>query len=115
LEVATIGTKEAQTTAKTLNELSESYRDLQATMKNTSTQVGATRKLWRSKNKSMLIKVGLALIAFPDPTISDVVGGILVAAGTVQEGIRRQSLHMEDVPKIFQETLKVIQSTKENL
>lgn len=115
LEVATIGTKEAQTTAKTMNELSEGYRDLQATMKNMSTQVGATRKLWRSKNKSMLIKVGLALIAFPDPTISDVVGGVLVAAGTVQEGIRRQSLHMEDIPKSFQETLKVFQSTKENL
>lgn len=113
--MATIRTKEAQTTAKTMNELSESYTDLHATMKNTATQVGATRKLWRSKNKSMLIKVGLALIAFPDPTISDVVGGILVAAGMVQEGIRRQSLHMEDVPKTFQETLKVIQSTKENL
>ena len=62
-----------------------------------------------------MTKIGLALIAFPDPTISDVVGGFLVAAGTVQEAVRRRSLYMEDVPETLKHMLKDLQSARDIL
>jgi 5-methylthioribose kinase len=98
-----------------LKELSESCEDLVQAMKDTSQEMKRTKKLWRTKNKSTLVKVGLALIAFPDPTISDIVGTALVAAGTVQAGIRRRAIFVEDIPKTFQNTLKEVWNTRENL
>lgn len=101
--------------ASTLNELNESYIDFLHSMKESVKEVKATKKLWKNGEKPWLIKLGLALILFPDPTISDVVGGILVAAGTVQEGIRRRALHVEDIPKTFQSIIKEIQTTEESV
>jgi len=98
--------------AEVLAELNESYRDLAQTMTDTTREVKKTKKLWRAKNNSALIKIGLALIAFPDPTISDIVGTALVAAGTVQRGIRHRTIYMEDVYKTFQNTLKEVWTTR---
>lgn len=107
--------EEAKTIATAANELGESYADLIQAMKETAREARATKKLWRSGNNSMLIKLGLALIAFPDPTISDVVGSLLVAAGTVQAGMRRRSLYVDDVFKTFQNTLKEIRDIKHDV
>lgn len=102
-------TDELKTIVNALNELSESYADLMQTMKGTVKEVKATKQLWRDKNKSKLVKLGLALIVFPEPTpISETVGSILVAAGTVQQGIRNRAIYVDDVPKAFQKTLKEI-------
>jgi len=100
--------------ADSMKELSESYGDLAQALKGTARGAKATKELWRSGRRSWLIKVGLALIAFPDPTVSDVVGSAMVAAGLVQEGIRRRTLHVDDVYKTFQNTLKGVQSSKES-
>ncbi|MDI6690935.1 MAG: hypothetical protein QME50_03585 [Candidatus Bathyarchaeota archaeon] len=109
-------TSELKTVVGALNELSESYADLMQAMKGTVKEVKATKKLWRSKNKSKLIKLGLALIVFPEPTpISETVGSILVAAGTVQQGIRNRAIYIDDIPKAFQKTLKEIQDLKFNV
>jgi hypothetical protein len=108
-------TDEIKTVVNALNELSESYTDLAQTMKETAKEAKTTKQLWRTKNKSMLIKVGLALIAFPDPTISDVVGAALVAAGTVQMGIKRQTVYVEDVFKTFQDTMKELRNKKQSI
>jgi hypothetical protein len=105
-------TEDAKTIGTAVNELSKCYADLIQTMKDTTREVRGTRKLWRSGNNSMLIKIGLALIAFPDPTISDVVGSILVAAGTVQSGIRKRSLYVDDIFKTFKKTLQEMRDTK---
>lgn len=94
------------------DELSESYVDLIQAIKDTTREVKATKKLWRKGNNSMLIKVGLALIAFPDPTISDIIGSALVAAGTVQAGIRRHNIYVDDIFKTFQKTLHEVRDTK---
>lgn len=106
---------EAKTMVDALNELSEDYADLIQTIKGTTGQVKATKRLWRTGNKSWLIKAGLALIAFPDPTISDVVGSAMVAAGVVQEGIKRRTLYVDDAYKTFQKTMKEIRSVKDTL
>jgi hypothetical protein len=89
--------------------------ELLQAMKDTSKEVKATKRLWRQKNNSRLIKLGLALIAFPDPTISDIIGTALVAVGTVQQGIRRRAIYTEDVYKTFQNTLKEVWNTRESL
>lgn len=103
-----------KTLVDAVNELSESYADLAQALKGTTREVKTTKKLWRNGHRSWLIKVGLALIAFPDPTISDVVGSLMVAAGVVQEGVKRQTLHVEDVHKAFQDTFREVRNTKES-
>jgi len=106
---------EIKTLADTLKELNENYIEVIQTMKETTKEVKATKQLWRKENKSILIKLGLALIAFPDPTISDIIGTVLVAAGTVQMGIRRRTIYVEDVYKTFHSTLKDLWTIKRNV
>jgi len=110
-----VKTEDAKTVATTANELSESYADLLQAMTDTTRETRATKKLWRTGNNSMLIKVGLALIAFPDPTVSDIVGSLLVAAGTVQLGIRRHTLYVDDLFKTFHNSLREIRETKQHV
>jgi hypothetical protein len=98
--------------ANSAKELGESYEDLLQTMTETMKEVRSTKKLWRKGGNSILIKLGLALIAFPDPTISDIVGTALVAAGTIQKGIRHRTIYMEDVYKTFHSTLKDVWNIK---
>jgi len=103
---------DAKTVAKASNELSESSADLTRAINGTAGSARVAKQLWRTGKRSPLIKAGLVLIAFPDPTISDVIGGAMVAAGLVQEGIRRQTLHVDDVYKSFQKTMKEIRNAK---
>jgi len=115
LNVIQMKTAEVKTIANVLDELNEGYLDLMRSMKGTIKEFKATRQLWKKGNKSILIKLGLALIVFPDPTISDVIGTFLIAAGTVQEGIRRRTLYIEDVHKTLQDTFKEIRAMKNDL
>jgi len=108
-------TEEMKNTVNAVNELSESYADLTQAMKGTIEEVKATNQLWRDKNKPVLIKVGLALIVFPEPVISDILGTFLIAAGTVQHGIRRRTIYIENVYKTFQDTVKEIRTLKNSL
>jgi len=106
---------EIKNLADALKELNESYTDVIQTIKETTKEVKATKQLWRKGNNSILIKLGLALIAFPDPTISDIIGTVLVAAGTVQLGIRRRTIYVEDVYKTFHGTLKDMWTIKRSV
>lgn len=78
-------------------------------------EVKVSKKLWNNGNKPWLIKLGLALIIFPEPVLSDVLGSLLIAAGTVQEGIRRRALHIEDIPKTFQNVMKELRISEEHI
>ena len=101
---------------KAINETNESYVDLIQDMRGTIREVKAAKKLWKDGNKSKLIKLGLALIVFPEPTpISETIGSFLVAAGMVQNGIRHRAIYVDDVHKTFQKTLKEIQNTKQTI
>jgi len=104
--------EEAKMRVNACRELGRDYTNASNLVTTMTDSVNSTRKLWRSQNKPVLIKVGLALIAFPDPTVSDVLGGILVAAGTVQAGIQRRTLHVEDVPKALQKMLNEIRAAR---
>ncbi len=78
-------------------------------------ELKSTQKLWRKGNRNFLIKAGLALIALPDPMISDIVGVGMVAAGLVQMKMKNSALHLEDVYKTFPNTMKEINSIKNGL
>lgn len=105
-----------KTTRKALAEMNESYSDLIREAKGTAQSVHAARQLWRAGYKSRLIKIGIALIVFPDPSpTTEIVGGCLVAAGAVQKAVRNRALFMEDVKKTFQSTLKEISASKSDL
>lgn len=108
-------TEDIKALNEALKELNESYADLLQAMTETTKEVRATKNLWRKGSNSFLIKVGLALIAFPDPTISDIIGAALVAAGTVQMGIRKRTLYAEDVYKTFNNTFKNMVNVKNSL
>ncbi|MEM3696271.1 MAG: hypothetical protein QXQ94_02035 [Candidatus Bathyarchaeia archaeon] len=107
--------EDAKALADALKELNESYAELLQNMKETTQEAKTTKNLWHKGNSSKLIKIGLALIAFPDPTISDIIGSALVAAGMIQQGIRRRTIYVEDVYKTFQSTLKEVWNMRENL
>jgi len=109
-------TNDMKATVNALNELNESYVDLIQAMKGTIKEVKTTRRLWQDGKKSRLIKLGLALIVFPEPTpISETIGTFLVAAGAVQAGIRRRTIYVENVYKSFKDTLKEMRNIKDSL
>ena len=109
-------TNDMKATVNALNELNESYVDLIQAMKGTIKEVKTTRQLWQDGKKSRLIKLGLALIVFPEPTpISETIGTFLVAAGAVQAGIRRRTIYVENVYKSFKDTLKEMRNIKDRL
>jgi len=109
-------TEEMKATTKALNELNESYSDLFGALKGTARDVEAAKKLWRAGNDSRLIKIGVALIVFPEPTpISETIGSCFVAAGVVQKGIRNRAIFLEDIAKTFKNTLKDVWAVKDSL
>ncbi|MBX5321544.1 MAG: hypothetical protein QHH12_00220 [Candidatus Bathyarchaeota archaeon] len=108
-------TNEIKTLTEALKELNEDYIDFLHSMADAVKEVKTTKKLWKNGEKPWLIKLGLALIVFPEPVISDVVGSLLIAAGTVQEGVRRRALHIEDIPKTFKNVMKELQTAEESL
>jgi hypothetical protein len=108
--------EQAKIAAKALNELSESYVDLLGAVKGTTNAAEAAKKLWREGNKSRLIKIGVSLIVFPEPTpISETVGACFIAAGAVQKGIRSRAIYIEDITKTFKNTLKDVLETSQCL
>ena len=108
--------EKAKIAAKVLDGLSMSGKDLFFAEKGTAQEVAAARKLWFEGNKSRLMKIGVVFIMFPDPTpVTPVVGAGLITAGLVQREIQKRALHMEDIKKVFDKTLREIQLTKDIL
>ena len=100
-------TEEMKTAVSALNELSESYCDMLKTVNGAVKELKTTKRLWKNGNESKLIKLGLALIVFPEPTpISETVGACFVAAGVIQKGVRSRAIYIEDVGKTFQRVFK---------
>jgi len=103
-------------TTKALSELSESYTDLFCALKDTTRTAEVTKNLWREGRKSRLIKIGVSLVVFPEPTpISETVGACFIAAGAIQKGIQSRSIFLEDITKTFKKTFKEVLETTQNL
>jgi hypothetical protein len=108
--------EEAKMRAEALTELAENQKELLIELKNFNREVGFAKKLWREGNKSRLMRIGVALIVFPEPTpISETIGACFLAAGAIQKGIKNRAIYIEDIKKTFQNTLKDVYITKHNL
>ncbi|MFA5364969.1 MAG: hypothetical protein WC325_07320 [Candidatus Bathyarchaeia archaeon] len=101
--------KELKHLSVVLQELGLSYTETLEVVNEAAKGTQHALKLWRGNQKSKLIKLGIALITFPEPTpISEMVGGTLVVAGLIQKKIKQSTLHVEDVYKTFQDVNKDI-------
>jgi len=102
--------EESKNVATMLRELGLSYEETLYAMKGIARDSHLVGRLWKDGDKTKLIKIGLALIAFPDPTVSDILGVLLVSAGIVQARIKSSTLHIEDVYKTFPKLIKELQN-----
>jgi hypothetical protein len=108
--------EQVKNATKALKELNESYIDLLDAIKGTANTAEATKKLWHKGNNSKLIKIGVALIMFPEPTpISETVGACFLAASAVQKGIQSRAIYLEDITKTFKNTLKDVLETHNSM
>lgn len=108
--------EEAKALAKSVNAIAEGQKELCRAIADTGSHAATTKKLFREANKSKLIKLGIALIVFPEPTpISEMVGGSLVAAGAVKQGIQNRAAFADDIGRDFKKALKDLSITKDLL
>jgi len=111
-----VNTEEAKDLVEILKHLGTSRKEtanmINAVMHGFTKELHSTQKLWRKGNNSFLIKAGLALIAFPDPTITDIIGSAMVAAGIVQLKMKCSTLHVEDIYKTFPQVIKELTTSK---
>jgi len=107
--------RELKKIATVLQELGLSYEETLEVMKGVAKDSHYVERLWRKGDENRLIKIGLALIAFPDPTISDILGTLLVSAGIIQAKIKRSTLHIEDVYKTFQDVNRNLPRIRQEL
>ena len=91
----------------------ETHVDAASSIKTATNNADSVKKLYKNGNKPLLIKAGLAMIVFPEPIVSDLLGTTLLAAGAVQEGIKRQSIYLDDLPKAFKSAMRDLRLTKE--
>lgn len=112
-ELVGMETREAKEITQFVKEVSKDHIALTSSISTVAHGISAAKKLSKNGNKNILIKAGLALIVFPEPVVSDMLGTALLAAGTVQEGIKRQSIYLDDLPKALKSALRDLKSTKD--
>jgi hypothetical protein len=108
--------EEIESVVVMLRELGFSHKETAEVLSGLSRELKLTKRLWRKNNGSKLVKVGLTLIALPEPFIvTDMVGAALVTAGVLQARIKNSRLHIEDVYKTFPKIVNELEKLRENL
>jgi hypothetical protein len=106
--------EETKTAIKSLTKIVQERKETFATVNDARTQSASAKEVFREGNESKLIKLGVALIVFPEPTpISEIVGGSMVAAGAVKKGIRNRAAFAEDIGKDFKKALRDLSLAKD--
>ncbi|MBE0512069.1 hypothetical protein IBX38_03360 [Candidatus Bathyarchaeota archaeon] len=96
--------RELKTTATVLQELGLSYQENLEVMKGFTKDLRSTKSLWGDGDKSRLVKIGLTIIAFPEPTpISETLGAFVLSLGIIQNKMKKSALHIEDIYNTFQD------------
>ncbi len=103
--------KEMKRILSSLQEHNRSFQDFSKILEQYAKETRTVKPLIgkpgeTSLKDSWLVRAGLALIAFPDPTISDLVGSMLVAAGVIKH--KTKKLTAADAYYEFQNTIKTI-------
>jgi hypothetical protein len=107
--------EEFKVATDSVTQLSKDRADIAGSLRGATQDVGGTKKLWKSNNKPILIQAGLALLVFPEPIVSDALGTALLAAGAIQEGVKRQSVYFDDLPKAFQSAMRHLKDAKDTV
>ena len=90
-------TKDVKSITKSLQELATTRAETANTINSVKIDLIATRKLSKSQNKPWLIRTGATLMVMPDPFVTSVIGAAFIAAGAVQEGVKRQGIYVDDL------------------
>jgi hypothetical protein len=99
-----------------LQELGLSYEEALHAIKGAAKDLRSTKSLWKDGDKSRLVKIGLALIACPEPTpISETLGAFVLSVGIIQNKRKNSTLHIEDLYKTFQDINRSILRTRQEL
>jgi hypothetical protein len=99
--------EELKSAALALRELGLSFHEVSNAVDGVSNDVSPLKGLWKTNDESKLIKTGLALITFPEPTpISETLGAFVLALGMIQKKRGQSVLHIDDVYNTFREVLK---------
>ena len=105
--------RDAEVAARSLTELSESCKDFSNAIKGIAPGAAAAQKLWREGNKSKLVKIGMAIFLFPEPTpTSEIIGSGVMAVGAIQQAIKSRAIYVEDIPKTLLKTFNELRATK---
>ena len=108
--------KDLKNITSVLHELGNDYIDSLKLMKEVQKGLHNSKSLWKEGNKSRLIKTGLTLITFPEPTpISETLGAIILAVGLVQNKMKTSALHIEDIYKNFKDIRENLQKIRRDL
>jgi hypothetical protein len=108
--------RELKITATVLQELGLSYQETLEVMKGFTKGLRSTKSLWRDGDKSRLIKIGLTIISFPEPTpISETLGAFILSLGLIQNRMKKSTLHVEDVFNTFQDVNKSLLRIRQEL
>ena len=107
---------ELKTTATVLQELGLNYQETLEVMKGFTKDLRSTKSLWRDGDKSRLVKIGLTIIAFPEPTpISETLGAFVLSLGIIQNKMKKSALHIEDIYNTFQDVNKNLLRIRQEL
>lgn len=89
-----------------MRELGLSWREAGTLMRDVTFESRKLKGLWRRGSiRSPLIALGVALIAFPEPVVSDIVGCTLMVSGLIVSRIRPPPIYVEDVIETATEAL----------
>lgn len=107
---------ELKTTATVLQELGLNYQETLEVMKGVTKDLRSTKSLWKDGDKSRLVKIGLTIIAFPEPTpISETLGAFVLSLGIIQNKMKKSALHIEDIYNTFQDVNKNLLRIRQEL
>jgi hypothetical protein len=108
--------RELKTTATVLQELGLNYQETPEVMKGVTKDLRSTKSLWKDGDKSRLVKIGLTMIAFPEPTpISETLGAFILSLGLIQNRMKKSTLHIEDIYNTFQDVNKKLLRIRQEL
>ena len=100
-----------KTLVRSINDLSAAYKRTGEVVAGSSREIELAKDLWargRVGSMSPLVKLGLALIAFPDPTISDVIGFCFVGVGLAYSRVKPPPIYVENVYGAIEKELSEI-------
>ncbi len=105
---ANMSLEEAKEIIKDIRSIGQTYREAFNAISNVSSVIKPVKRLFNDEKSSLgsrLITAGVALIVFPEPIASDIMGTTLIAAGTLLKWIREPN-----VADIYRELRKINRS-----